>query len=152
MDTPSIISLQTVHTNYVRNSRAIAVLWCVFTICFAIINIIVFVQPWLATTHQTKEGYLGLYESCYFDIQSFEIISSSKSTIRTERNIICDGEWTDFSTAVNAVSTFFVGFSALNNLICIATFLVLFLFINPAVLFVICGVLQLISSKRHGDF
>jgi hypothetical protein len=148
MDTSSIISLQTIHTNYVRNSRAIAVLWCVFTICFAIINIIVFMQPWLASTGKnSREGYLGLYESCYYDIQTYEIISSSKPTIRTDKNLICDGVWSDFSSTVNAVATFFIGFSALNNLICIATFLVLFLFINPAVLLVICGVLQIVSSK-----
>lgn len=31
--------------NYLRNSRAIGVLWAVFTMCYAIINVVVFVQP-----------------------------------------------------------------------------------------------------------
>ena len=42
-------------TNYVRNSKAIGVLWGVFTICFAIINIVVFVQPqWIGDTQDSK--------------------------------------------------------------------------------------------------
>jgi hypothetical protein len=48
---------------------------------------------------------------------------------------------------VNPLATFFVGFSAFISLVCIACFLVLFLFINPAIVFSICGVLQLISGK-----
>jgi hypothetical protein len=32
------------HTNYVRNSRAIGVLWGCLTVCFAVINCVVFVQ------------------------------------------------------------------------------------------------------------
>lgn len=31
--------------NYMRNTRAIGVLWAVFTMCYAIINVVVFVQP-----------------------------------------------------------------------------------------------------------
>lgn len=42
-------------TNYIRNSKAIGVLWGVFTICFAIINIVVFVQPqWIGDTQDSK--------------------------------------------------------------------------------------------------
>jgi hypothetical protein len=47
---------------------------------------------------------------------------------------------------VNPASTFFIGFSALITLICIAMFLVLFLFINPCIVFTLCGSLQLVSS------
>jgi len=32
-------------TNYIRNSKAIAVLWAIFTICYAIISIVAFVTP-----------------------------------------------------------------------------------------------------------
>lgn len=32
-------------TNYIRNSKAIAVLWSIFTICYAIISIVAFVTP-----------------------------------------------------------------------------------------------------------
>lgn len=30
--------------SYLKNSRAIGVLWCVFSMCYAIINVVVFLQ------------------------------------------------------------------------------------------------------------
>lgn len=32
-------------TNYIRNSKAIAVLWAIFSICYAIISVVAFVTP-----------------------------------------------------------------------------------------------------------
>lgn len=32
-------------TNYIRNSKAIAVLWVIFTICYTIISVVAFVTP-----------------------------------------------------------------------------------------------------------
>lgn len=32
-------------TNYIRNSKAIAVLWAIFTICYAIISAVAFLTP-----------------------------------------------------------------------------------------------------------
>lgn len=32
-------------TNYIRNSKAIAVLWGIFSICYAIISAVAFVTP-----------------------------------------------------------------------------------------------------------
>ncbi|CAB1353299.1 unnamed protein product [Coregonus sp. 'balchen'] len=32
------------HTNHVRNARAVGVLWTIFTICFAILVMVVFIQ------------------------------------------------------------------------------------------------------------
>lgn len=32
-------------TNYIRNSKAIAVLWAIFTICYAIISAVAFFTP-----------------------------------------------------------------------------------------------------------
>ncbi|GIY58544.1 hypothetical protein CEXT_532801 [Caerostris extrusa] len=50
------------HANYMRNSKAIGVLWGVFTICFAIINAVVFIQPqWIGDTPDSRgTGYFGL--------------------------------------------------------------------------------------------
>jgi LHFPL tetraspan subfamily member protein len=56
MESPSILTFQSIHLNYVRNSRAIAVLWCVFTVCFCIINIVIFMEPWLGATMDTEKG------------------------------------------------------------------------------------------------
>ncbi|NXS48110.1 LHPL3 protein, partial [Balaeniceps rex] len=45
------------HTNYVRNSRAIGVLWAIFTICFAIVNVVCFIQPyWIGDRELTCRG------------------------------------------------------------------------------------------------
>lgn len=137
------------HLNYIRNSRAIAVLWCVFTICFAIINIVVFLQPWLGDSEYTEqEGYFGLFESCKYHTPNHTDLSEFVTYQYRYARIVCDGTWTTIQTSVNPASTFFIGFSALITLICIATFLVLFLFVNPCIVFTICGVLQLISSKH----
>ena len=122
-----------------------------FTICFVIINIIVFLHPWLGSTEQTdKEGYFGLYESCVYDIDnSTKIILTDSDSASPQFNykFFCDGNWKIISTSVNPAATFFIGISALLNLICIATFLVLFLFVNGTLVFTLCGVLQLVSSK-----
>lgn len=141
MESPSVLTFQTVHLNYIRNSRAIAVLWCVFTVCFAIINIVVFRYPWLNSGEDTeKEGYFSLYEACKFETTNIPGMQATTT-------LNCNGSWTYLQSAVNPVATFFIGFSCLINLLCIATFLVLFLFVNPAIIFTICGVLQLISSN-----
>ena len=136
------------HLNYIRNTRAIAVLWCVFTICFAIINIVVFLQPWLGDSqYSDQEGYFGLFESCKYKRHNHSEIHELAMYHSKYSHFECEGIWTTIQTSVNPASTFFIGFSALITLICIATFLVLFLFINPCIVFTICGVLQLISSK-----
>ena len=42
------------YTSYVRNYRAVGVMWGIFTICFAIINIIAFIQPqWIGDTEES---------------------------------------------------------------------------------------------------
>ncbi|KYO20521.1 hypothetical protein Y1Q_0017837 [Alligator mississippiensis] len=43
---PSQEASRLYHDTYVRNSRAIGVLWAIFTICFAIIDVVVFIQPY----------------------------------------------------------------------------------------------------------
>ena len=139
---------ETLHLTYVRNSRAISVLWCVFSICFTIINIVVFLQPWLGDTPQTKkEGYFGLYESCKYVIINPALTNTNDKLLIYNYRLQCDGTWSSISTALNPIATFAVGFSALINLVCIASFLVLFLFVNPPVVFSICGIMQLISSN-----
>lgn len=150
MQTVSSSKFHTSHLAYIRNSRAISVLWGVFTVCFVIINIVVFLQPWLAnTTSADKEGYFGLFESCVFDNQSRVIFTDLGMPVRnahSEYRFFCEGNWKILWTAVNPAATFFVGISALLNLICIATFLVLFLFVNPTLVFTICGALQGLSA------
>lgn len=59
-------------TEFVRSARAVGVLWAVCTLCFAIIQVVVLVQPsWIGTAdvrHQGAglsphvSGTLGLFE------------------------------------------------------------------------------------------
>jgi len=146
MESQSTLTFQSVHLNYIRNSRAIAVLWCVFTICFAIINIVVFLHPWLGDTDATKnEGYFGLYEACRFETSTYQVVGAVLNN-RTDTRLICEGAWNSISSALNPYSTVFIGVSCLANLTCIAVFLVLFLFVNPLIVFNVCAILQLIST------
>ncbi|KAA0714051.1 LHFPL tetraspan subfamily member 5 protein [Triplophysa tibetana] len=65
------------HTNYVRNSRAIGVLWGVFTLCFGIITVVVFIQPyWIGDSVNTPQaGYFGLFHYCIGNPITSELVS-----------------------------------------------------------------------------
>ncbi|XP_057895952.1 LHFPL tetraspan subfamily member 5 protein isoform X2 [Melospiza georgiana] len=54
------------HTNYVRNARAMGVLWAVFTLCFSILMVVTFIQPyWIGDSIDTPQaGYFGLFSYC----------------------------------------------------------------------------------------
>src|SRR5690349_19910618 len=71
---------------YSRNSRAIGVLWAVFSLCFAIINAVIFVQPfWLGDTATSRgTGYFGLWKSCRL--------------LQDGQDLICEGRLDDFTT------------------------------------------------------
>lgn len=59
-------------TEFVRSARAVGVLWAICTLCFAIIQVVVLVQPsWVGTTGNQRHlpmgpappsGTLGLFE------------------------------------------------------------------------------------------
>ncbi|CAH1783056.1 unnamed protein product [Owenia fusiformis] len=123
------------HTNYVRNYRAVGVMWGIFTICFALINIVVFIYPqWIGDTRESVgAGYFGLYEHC---------------RIVTGGGLLCYGNFGDFTHILSAAfkgATFFIGFSALLSLVTIVAML-LFFFMSTKIVFFICGVLQLGST------
>jgi len=108
--------LQYLHyqANYLRNSRAIGVLWAVFTMCYAIINAVVFVQPqWLGDTETSKgTGYFGLWKSCRL--------------LQDGQDLICEGRLDDFGTIATPAfraATVFVGLSLVVIFLCLASFL-----------------------------
>lgn len=124
------------YTNYVRNSRAVGAMWGVFTICFAIINIVVFLQPqWIGDTETSPgTGYFGLFEYC-------ELYQSGTS-------LFCSGRFDKFSSILSdafKAASFFVGFSALIILVCICCML-LFFFMSASVVYMICGWIQILSG------
>ncbi|KAM8830917.1 LHFPL tetraspan subfamily member 3 protein isoform 1-T1 [Synchiropus picturatus] len=72
--TPDLSDLSRLYqTEFVRSARAVGVLWAVCTLCFAIIQVVVLVQPsWVGTTERHQQGAgpappsgtLGLFEVC----------------------------------------------------------------------------------------
>uniref|UniRef100_A0A8C5WRY3 LHFPL tetraspan subfamily member 4 n=1 Tax=Laticauda laticaudata TaxID=8630 RepID=A0A8C5WRY3_LATLA len=127
------------HDNYMRNSRAIGVLWAIFTICFAIINVVVFIQPyWIGDSVSTpKPGYFGLFHYCV-------------GNEGNNRELTCRGSFADFrsipSGAFKAAS-FFVLLSMVLILGCITCF-ALFFFCNTATVYKICAWMQLLAGNR----
>ena len=118
--------------NYLRNSRAIGVLWAVFTMCFAIINVVVFVQPqWLGDTETSKgTGYFGLWKSCRL--------------LQDGQDLLCEGRLDDFSsiaTPAFRAATVFVGLSVVIILLCLCS-MILFFFLHSSTVFHICGWMQ----------
>ncbi|KAI4584829.1 hypothetical protein MJG53_006363 [Ovis ammon polii x Ovis aries] len=125
------------HTNYVRNSRAIGVLWAIFTICFAIVNVVCFIQPyWIGDGVDTPQaGYFGLFHYC---------IGNGFS-----RELTCRGSFTDFSTLPSGAfkaASFFIGLSMMLIIACIVCF-TLFFFCNTATVYKICAWMQLTSVR-----
>nr|XP_005333922.2 LHFPL tetraspan subfamily member 4 protein [Ictidomys tridecemlineatus] len=125
------------HEHYMRNSRAIGVLWAIFTICFAIINVVVFIQPyWVGDSVSTpKPGYFGLFHYC---------VGSGLAG----RELTCRGSFTDFSTIPSGAfkaAAFFVLLSMVLILGCITCF-ALFFFCNTATVYKICAWMQLLAA------
>lgn len=129
------INYLNLQTNYIK-SRSIGVLWAVFSMSFAIINVIVFVQPqWLGDTELSRgTGYFGLWKSCRL--------------LQDGQDLLCQGKLNDLSSiqiTAFKVATIFVALSTLMILLCII-FMLLFFFAHPCTVFQICGWLQFICG------
>ncbi|UJR36088.1 hypothetical protein I4U23_028823 [Adineta vaga] len=124
------------NSSFKWTSRIIGFVWIFLTGCFAILNIFIFVQPqWIGDTIASpRAGHFGLYSYCISTINDYEFD--------------CQGTWMNFNTILSApfaVATFFVGFSALLILICLALF-TLFLFVRARLVYFICSLIQIICS------
>ncbi|KAF7253714.1 LHFPL tetraspan subfamily member 5 protein [Varanus komodoensis] len=113
------------HTNYVRNARAMGVLWALFTLCFAVILMVTFIQPyWIGDSIDTPQaGYFGLYSYCIGNALTGELI--------------CKGSPLDFGTIPSSAfktAMFFVGISTFLIIGCILCFS-LFFFCNAATVY-----------------
>ncbi|KAI5741785.1 hypothetical protein M8J76_017026 [Diaphorina citri] len=112
-------------TNYVRNSKAVGVLWGIFTLCFALIVSVAFLTPeWIGIANK---GRLGLWSSCEFDVNGFEE---------------CTGKFAEFMEISNAafkISTVLCLVSVTLALVTIAVML-LFFFMQPTTLCMIASV------------
>ncbi|XP_023946636.1 LHFPL tetraspan subfamily member 3 protein [Bicyclus anynana] len=120
-------------TNYVRNSKAIGVLWAIFTICYAIISVVAFVTPeWIGDLETEYPRKFGLWQVCQADDALEE----------------CKGKLDEFMSIngfVFKVATVLVGAAVALALFTICAML-LFFFCQSTTVFHICGWLQLLSA------
>ncbi|XP_043936316.1 LHFPL tetraspan subfamily member 3 protein-like isoform X2 [Protopterus annectens] len=136
-------------TEFIRDARAIGVLWAVCTICFSIIEIVVLIQPsWVQTNDVTYQvplpgapvpewleekrdsGYFGLYEVCF----------------ETDWTPDCHGSLSTLTPiAAFKTAAVFVCMSLILVLTSIGCF-GLFWFCNSATVYKICAWLQLTAA------
>ncbi|KAI6072832.1 Tetraspan membrane protein of hair cell stereocilia [Aix galericulata] len=124
------------HTNYVRNARAMGVLWALFTLCFAILMVVTFIQPyWIGDSIDTPQaGYFGLFSYCIGNALTGELI--------------CKGSPLDFGTIPSSAfktAMFFVGISTfliIGSILCFS----LFFFCNAATVYKVCAWMQLAAA------
>ncbi|ELK33798.1 Tetraspan membrane protein of hair cell stereocilia [Myotis davidii] len=124
------------HTNYVRNARAIGVMWGTLTICFSVLVMALFIQPyWIGDSVNTPlAGYFGLFSYCVGNVLSSELI--------------CKGGPLDFSSIPSRAfktAMFFVAlgmFLIIGSIICFSLFFVC----NTATVYKICAWMQLAAA------
>ena len=135
------------HTNYIRNARAIAIAWAIFTLCFFIIMLVVFLQPyWLGDGPNSRGvGYFGLYRYCVTYSTVGDLSCSSDSVFGFDGlKVHGDGK----TVGHLAAATFFVGVAALFVALSIlAMLLFLCKSCKTGTVFFTCGVLQLLSGR-----
>lgn len=126
------------HTNYVRNSRAVGVMWGTLTICFSVLVMALFIQPyWIGDSVNTPQaGYFGLFSYCVGNVLSSELI--------------CKGGPLDFSSIPSRAfktAMFFVAlamFLIIGSIICFSLFFVC----NTATVYKICAWMQLAAGEQ----
>lgn len=126
------------HTNYVRNSRAVGVMWGTLTICFSVLVMALFIQPyWIGDSVSTPQaGYFGLFSYCVGNVLSSELI--------------CKGGPLDFSSIPSRAfktAMFFVAlamFLIIGSIICFS----LFFICNTATVYKICAWMQLAAGEQ----
>lgn len=126
-------SSQIYATNYVRNSKAIGVLWAIFTICYAIISVVSFITPeWIGNVDGENPGKFGLWSVCYAE----------------ESGEVCKGRLDDMMNMPNRAfqaATALVGLAAVTSLLAICS-MILFFFCHSTTVFHVSGWMQLVSG------
>ncbi|KAL6111386.1 lhfpl4 [Pungitius sinensis] len=134
---PSQEASKIYNDTYMRNSRAIGVLWAIFTICLAIINVVVFNQPyWIGDSASTpRAGHFGLFHYCV-------------GIGNSERELSCQGSFSEFGSIPSRAfktASVFVLMSMVLVLGCIGCF-ALFFFCNTAAVYKTCAWMQLLCA------
>lgn len=139
------------HSRFARHSRAVGVLWGVFSLCFTIIVIVVFIQPhWIGAARDQGPGHMGLWRWC---------VSSTLEGGASVADVSCTGELQDitnfFSPSSGVPNTPFKSASVLSGLSVVVTLLsvvamLLFLCARPSRVFHIAGWLQILAGCLLG--
>ncbi|GLH00773.1 Lipoma HMGIC fusion partner-like 3 protein, partial [Gryllus bimaculatus] len=132
-------------TNYVRNSKAIGVLWGVFSICYAIIVAVAFATPeWLgdpAAVASDHSARFGLFARCYYRTGA-------------EGGPDCQGgldELMSLPTVAWQLAAVLVALAALFALLAVAAML-LFFFLPATAVFRSAAWIQLFSGEVNNGF
>ena len=133
-------------SKYIRNSKAVGILWGIFTICSAVLNIVVFAsENWVGDTATSKgPGHFGLWKFC-------TVLSSDAESAVGGGKVVCIGEVNNFgsilSPAFRAASVF-VGLSVLVMLLCVGMLITFLCCKKSSSVFEICGTMQFLSGKK----
>lgn len=147
-------TVQLLTTKYLRHSKSVAIIWGIFTLCSAILNIVVFLQEeWVGHTETSKSpGHFGLWRFCTILAESNAgsgSLTESVSGLETE-SVRCVGRLDNFASILSPAfraSTVFVGLSVIVSMLCLVAFL-LFCFMKNQSVFEICGTMQFLSGKN----
>ncbi|CAL8318989.1 unnamed protein product [Merluccius merluccius] len=130
----AVSPMELYHTEFVRSARAVGVLWGVCTLCLAVIEVVILVQPsWVVTTETTAptSGTLGLFQVCVEvdwpgpDCQGSPSPLTPLPAFQTPAVLVC---------------------VSLGAVWCSAVSLVLFRFCHSATVYKSCGWLQLTAG------
>ncbi|CAG7824079.1 unnamed protein product [Allacma fusca] len=133
---------QLIAATYVKNSKAIGFLWGVFSICYAIITVVVFIQPqWIGTRAPAATGYFGLWRHC--------AVSTIVTESTTTTEFLCRGRLDDFSSLLNPAfraATIFIGIATLVSILSVMA-LVLFVCAPTTIAYHIVAWMQTIAGR-----
>jgi len=138
---------QLVVANYVKNTKAIGFLWGVFSICYAIIMLLVFFQPqWVGNNSATGPGYFNSWKHCAVS----SVSSGGGGTSDSLSSPHCRGRLDDFSTIPNPplrIATVLIGLSSL--VACLSVFALILFICAPTVLaYHIVAWMQTVAGER----
>lgn len=142
----SSTTIQLLTTKYIKHSKSVSIVWGIFTVCSAILNVLVFLQDeWVGDTPTSKSpGHFGLWRFC--NVLSDGGGGGLDSTPSVE--VKCVGRLDDFASILSPAfraATVFVGLSVMVSVLCVLS-LILFCCVKSHSVFEICGTMQMLSG------